>query len=146
MYLIYPYKSIGSITLNSSPSEIEQILGKSELSSNDFAPDYLTGYYLGGVAVSYKENAACYIGCIIQLCPTHLDFSFKDKTYSEVIDYFKIYPGNIYIEDEVSVISEFLGISTYFEDGIKEVAIFSNNYGAEIIKFCKLFESKTNIV
>lgn len=138
MYLITPYESIeglkGKLNLNSTPDEIEKILGKCDLKSNEYAPNYLTGFYTDGVTISYKENLACYIGILITLSPVHLNFNFVDKNYDEVMNYFKQYPGNIYIESDVGIVSESLGISTYFEDGLKEVAIFSKGYGEEIIK------------
>ena len=104
------------------------------------APD--GGHYIGGITVSYKENLSCFIGILISLEPVHLNFNFLDKSYDEVMNYFKQYPGNIYIEGEdTSIISEHLGICTYFEDGLKEVAIFSQSYGAEMIKTLEIFHS-----
>jgi hypothetical protein len=138
MYIIEPYKSINNLNLNSTPAEIEQILGKCDLEKNEYAPDYLTGFYQGGIIISYKDNLACYIGILIGLCPAHLEFNFLNKNYNDVMNYFKQYPGNIYIEEDVIILSDHLGISTYFEDGLKEVAIFLESYRAEIIKHYKL--------
>jgi hypothetical protein len=134
MYLIEPYKSIGKLNLNSNPSEIEKILGEAEMKSSEYAPGYITGHYINGITVSYNENSACYIGVIISLFPVHLNFSFSNKSYQEVLNYFKQYPGDIYSEGgDTSLVSEFLGISAYFEDGIKEAAVFSKNYFKSLI-------------
>ena len=138
MYLITPYESVeglkGKLNLNSTPDEIEKSFGKCDLKSNEYAPNYLTGSYPDGLTISYKENLVCYIGILITSSPVHHNFYFIDKNYDELMNYFKQYPGNIYIENDVGIVSEFLGISAYFEDGLKEVAIFSKSYGEEIIK------------
>ena len=94
----------------------------------------MTGVYKDGITISYKESLSCYIRHAHNIISKTFKFSFLGKSYYEVMSYFKQYSGNIYIEGETSIVSEFLGISTYFEDGIKEVAIFSKSYKAEIIK------------
>lgn len=133
MYIIEPYKSIGNLLLNSTPFQIGKLLGNASLNSSIYAPTYLTGIYRNGITVSYKDNLVVYIGVHIILNPIHLDFSFMGKSYTDVLNYFKVFPKCIYIENDVSIISEYLGIGIYFEDGIKEVSIFSENYGKEIM-------------
>ncbi|MEO8111309.1 MAG: hypothetical protein ABI594_14800 [Ginsengibacter sp.] len=134
MYLIEPYKSIGILNLNMSTSEIEDILGNGNIKHSTYLPAIDIGNYINGIKIEYEKNLACYIGVLTSLTPVHLDFNFYDKSYLEVMQYFKRYQGNIYVEDEVSIVSDFLGISAYFEDGIKEVSIFTRSYGVEPIK------------
>src|SRR5690348_7419303 len=135
MYLITPYMAIDKLILNSPTSEIEKILGSGNDKQSKYFPDIEIGKYAKGITVEYRKNLSCFIGVLISLEPVHLEFNFYNKSYDDVMNYFKSYPGDIYIEGgETSIISEHLGISTYFEDGLKEVGIFSKSYREEFVK------------
>lgn len=133
MYLIEPYKSIGDLNLGMQITESDSILGKGEILSNKYLPDIIVQKYINGTTMEFKNNFACFIGILISLNPIHLNFYFKDKDYDQILNYFKEYSGKIFCEGETMLVSEYLGITAYFEDGIKEVGIFSNDYKHFII-------------
>ena len=128
MFLIESYKSIGPVFLDVPISEIEKVLGKTDIKVSKYFADEEIGMYSNGIAVSYHEKLSSFIGVLISLKPVHEDFHFLNKNYNEVLEYFNSHPGNIYLEDKTSLFSEYLGITVYFEDGIKEVGTISKNY------------------
>lgn len=127
MYFIEPYKSIGELILDCTQSEIEGVVGKGQVEKSKYIANMLVGYYDNGVKVEYQNGIVSFIGILISLCPAHLDFTFENKSYSEVLKYFKSYPGDIFGDDDIGIISEHLGISVYFYDSISQVGIFSKN-------------------
>jgi hypothetical protein len=145
-YIIEPFKSINNLHLASTIAEVELLLGKFPLEHNPYTSDYFTGIYKDGITISYKEGLVCYIGVHTSLGPiVHSSFDFSNKSFLEIIAYFKKYSGDIFIEDEIAIVSEYLGISTYFEDGLKEVAIFSKSYSIDIIKGLEKINLNDNI-
>jgi len=132
-YIIRPYISIGEIELNAKIVEINSFLNKEDSGIIASDTNYITINYNLGITVSYLKGFSSFIGVTINLLPIHEEFSFIDKNYNEVINYFKKFPGKIHYEEDVGIISEFLGISVYFEDGIKEVGIFVKEYIEEMI-------------
>lgn len=126
MYLIRPYHSINDIPLDSTPKAVEDILGKTKLTESEYNSSYSRAYY-DGIEIEYFENRSSFIGVLTSLNPVHDYFKFGGKSYQEILSYFKLFPGSIYQEGKTALYSEHLGISTYFEDGLKQVGIFSKN-------------------
>lgn len=130
MLLIIPYKSMGFVNLDSTISEIESLLGKGQVDYVDIEGEKFTNVsYKNGITVVFKNELSCFIGVAtgINICSLE-DFSFEGRSYDQILAYFKEKKGNIFHEDETMLISETLGISAFFEDGLKEVGMFTREY------------------
>lgn len=129
MLLITPYKTLGELSLNSPLDEDQLALGKGAYSKVELNGEiYINGFYSKGYNISYLNGLSCFIGCFKPNNCLYETFLFEDKSYDDILNFFDSFPGHIYVEKDTSVISEYLGISTYFEDDLQEVGIFTDSY------------------
>ncbi|HWI93255.1 MAG TPA: hypothetical protein VNT20_18380 [Flavisolibacter sp.] len=133
MYLIKPYNSIGDFELGTSRVIIESRLGETRIDKNPFSEQIQIARYPLGLTIEYKDAKACFIGAIIELKPVLHDFSFENRSLQDILNYFRQFPGVIYTDSSVYV-SEYLGITTYFEDSkLLEVGIFAKEHKENMI-------------
>ena len=126
---IEPYNSIGNIKLDSRKEDIDKQLSLAwEKNTAVAGVEFLDCRYSEGITISYKENHPYFIGVMSILNPTYLNFEFSKKNYNEIVTFLQSLPGKIYFEHETSLFSEYLGVSIYFEDGVKEIGIFGKDY------------------
>ncbi|MCG2613577.1 hypothetical protein LZZ85_04765 [Terrimonas sp. NA20] len=131
MLRILPFQEIGKWKLNRS------VMDLSELAQNvngEGKTDHSVVYFDDFVTVEFLNHLSKFIGAHISLNPIHQDFIFSSKTYEQVIEYFSLFGKEVYIEGQTMVVSVDLGITTYFEDGIKEVGVFSPDFAINMIE------------
>ena len=116
---------LGELSLNSSLDEDQLALGKGAYSKVELNGEiYINSFYSKGYNISYLNGLSCFIGYFKPNDCLYGNFLFKDKSYDNMVNFFSSFPCNIYFEKDTSIISQYLGISAYFEDDLQEVGIF----------------------
>ncbi len=135
MVEVRPFESLGAVSLGQKAKEVNSLLkliGKRSIVGNN--EEVEKALYLPSYSVLFKDQLAYYIAVTMDLEPMHLQFSFKNKTFNGVLEYYRSYGGRIFVEDEVSIISDKLRIGAYFEDGLAEIGIMTRQYFDVLIK------------
>lgn len=141
IYEIYPYNRIGEWKLEAERSELLRLSAESFKSNDHILPGYEIEYFDNNITVEFDNNISKSIGINPSLNPFHQQFHFKNRSFTEVVNYFLNFGSNVYIDEDTVAVSLDLGISTYFEDGLKDVGIFSVDYRESIIEDLTPFES-----
>ena len=139
MVEVIPFESLGAVSLGQEATEVGlsvRLIGKRRIIDNN--EEVKKASYLPSYSVLFKDQLVYYIAVTADLEPIHQQFSFKNKTFNEVLEYYRSFGGRVFVEDEVSIISDKLGISAYFEDDLAEISIMTRQYFEVLIGDMKL--------